>query len=321
MRRIDRVPPRLLGGSMVALLAAVLLASCGTATRWEQPAPPPTSRAAGNDPGQPPRSRSGNPPFYEVFGTRYHVMRSSAGYRERGVASWYGPDFHGKRTSSGERYDMHALTAAHKTLPLPTRVRVTNLRNGRSVIVMINDRGPFVPNRIIDLSYAAAQRLDMVGAGTTLVEVEALPWDADQQPPAVRSAMATSGDGSSADTPSGPSPAAGRAVATTGQVPTVAPPVEQLYLQLGAFGERANALALQQRLEAAGLARVEVHHAADAAEPLYRVRVGPITDVSDYAALAERLKTLQIHEMHLVTAMPATAPGMDAAADCTITSC
>ena len=113
----------------------------------------------------------GNPPFYDVFGKRYFVLSSSADYMERGVASWYGPGFHKVRTSTGEPYDMYGMTAAHKTLPLPAYVRVTNLQNGRSVVVRVNDRGPFVGNRIIDLSYTAAAKLDMLRNGTAMVEV------------------------------------------------------------------------------------------------------------------------------------------------------
>jgi rare lipoprotein A len=121
-----------------------------------------------------PRAAHGNPPFYDVLGQRYYVLAAADGYLERGVASWYGPTFHGGNTSSGEPYDMYAMTAAHKTLPLPCYARVTNLRNGKSVVVRINDRGPFVANRLIDLSYSAASKLDMVRDGTTLVEVKAL---------------------------------------------------------------------------------------------------------------------------------------------------
>jgi rare lipoprotein A len=99
-----------------------------------------------------PRGTRGNPPFYEVFGKRYHVMASSEGWVERGIASWYGPGFHSASTSLGEPYDMYAMTAAHKTLPIPAYAEVTNLRNGRKVVVRINDRGPFVGDRIIDLS-------------------------------------------------------------------------------------------------------------------------------------------------------------------------
>ena len=120
------------------------------------------------------KTRSGNPESYEVDGKEYHVLDTSRGYSQRGIASWYGQAFHGRSTSSGEPYDMYLMTAAHKTLPLPTYVQVTNLENGRTVVVRVNDRGPFVEGRIIDVSYVAAQRLGMVGRGTAQVEVVAL---------------------------------------------------------------------------------------------------------------------------------------------------
>ena len=121
-----------------------------------------------------PASRSGNPDTYVVFGRRYRVKETSAGYREQGTASWYGWEFHGRKTSSGPPFNMFELTAAHKSLPLPTYVRVTNLDNGRSTVVKVTDRGPFVGTRLIDLSYAAAARLDMLDQGTASVEVVAL---------------------------------------------------------------------------------------------------------------------------------------------------
>jgi rare lipoprotein A len=121
-----------------------------------------------------PKSRYGNPSSYEVFDQRYFVLDKAEGYRERGGASWYGKKFHGRRTSSGEPYDMYEMTAAHRTLPLPSYVRVTHLGNGRSAIVRVNDRGPFHEDRIIDLSYAAAARLGITEAGHAPVEVEAL---------------------------------------------------------------------------------------------------------------------------------------------------
>ena len=120
---------------------------------------------------------------YEVFGQRYRILDTAEGYVERGVASWYGPRFHGNVTASGERFDMYALTAAHRTLPIPTDVEVTNLRNGRSIVVRINDRGPFVDRRIIDLSYAAGQALGLVGAGTARVEVRAIDGSRKVRPP------------------------------------------------------------------------------------------------------------------------------------------
>ncbi|MGQ0586950.1 MAG: septal ring lytic transglycosylase RlpA family protein [Gammaproteobacteria bacterium] len=131
-----------------------------------------------------PRSRYGNPKTYEVMGERYFVLNSADGYKEKGRASWYGTKFHGKRTSSGEAYDMYQMTAAHKTLPLPTYVRVTRKSSGRSVVVKVNDRGPFHTGRIIDLSYAAAARLDLLKEGSAEVEVEALDPGAPVSAPA-----------------------------------------------------------------------------------------------------------------------------------------
>jgi len=121
-----------------------------------------------------PMSRYGNPAAYKVKGKTYEVMTSTTGYRARGLASWYGTKFHRKRTSSGEDYDLYALTAAHKTLPLPCYVRVKNLNNGREIIVKVNDRGPFHQGRIIDLSYGAAVKLGLLPKGTAPVEIEAL---------------------------------------------------------------------------------------------------------------------------------------------------
>jgi rare lipoprotein A len=121
-----------------------------------------------------PMSRYGNPDEYRVNGRTYQVLRSSHGYHARGMASWYGTKFHSKRTSSGEAYNMYSLTAAHRTLPLPTYVRVKNLSNGRVAIVKVNDRGPFHSDRLIDLSYAAAAKLGVMPKGTAPVEIEAL---------------------------------------------------------------------------------------------------------------------------------------------------
>lgn len=125
-------------------------------------------------PKREPISRYGNPDSYEVMGKRYDVMTNSTGYKSRGIASWYGTKFHKVRTSSGEKYDMYALTAAHKTLPLPTYIKVRNLENGKTAIVKVNDRGPFHESRILDLSYAAAAKLGVFPKGTAHVEIEAL---------------------------------------------------------------------------------------------------------------------------------------------------
>ena len=119
-------------------------------------------------------SRYGNPPSYEVNGTTYYPVKSAAGYRAEGIASWYGKKFHGRRTSSGETYDMFKLTAAHRTLPIPTYLRVTNLENGLETLVRVNDRGPFHDDRLLDLSYAAAVKLGFSHQGTARVRVVAL---------------------------------------------------------------------------------------------------------------------------------------------------
>ena len=129
------------------------------------------------------KSRSGNPETYVIDGVTYRVMDTSSGYRERGIASWYGGYFHGRITSNGDVYDMYQMTAAHKSLPLPTYVRVTHLGNGRSVVLRVNDRGPFVEDRIIDLSFAAASKLGMATIGTAQVEVVALDPPARDRTP------------------------------------------------------------------------------------------------------------------------------------------
>jgi rare lipoprotein A len=164
-----RRAPALLPGLVLTLPVLLALGGCGgTPARQE---------VAGGDhppdavPKVEPKSRHGNMGSYVVFGRRYYTKASSRDHRERGVASWYGTKFHGRKTSSGEIYDMHQMTAAHKTLPLPTYARVTNLENGRSAVVKINDRGPFVGDRVIDLSYAAAKKLDVVKKGTARVEI------------------------------------------------------------------------------------------------------------------------------------------------------
>jgi rare lipoprotein A len=276
----------------------MLLCACGTAPQRSTPpagqppvSPPPASRPPpsvperSTPPPPPPnlesipdavprveaRSTRGNPLSYEVFGKRYFLMPTAEGYKERGVASWYGPDFHARATSSGEPYDMYAMTAAHKTLPIPAYARVTNLKNGRSVVVRINDRGPFVGNRIIDLSYTAAHKLGMTQAGTAFVEVEVI-------------------------TPGSLSEAA-RGVAPAPATATLAPPA--LYLQAGAFGVSGNAAQLAERLRNAGVANVLVRQ-PDATASLYRVRVGPIPDVASFDILAAQIARLGI-ETRLVS--------------------
>jgi rare lipoprotein A len=265
--------PSIAGVFTVLSIMVVLLPAC-MSLNWGSNKAQPTRTTSSTQ-----KHSRGNPPFYVVFGERYYVMGSSQGYRETGVASWYGKKFQGKPTSSGEIYDMHEMTAAHKTLPLPTRVRVTNLKNGRSVIVKVNDRGPFIDNRIIDMSYSAAKKLDMVTNGTALVEVVALEASARATPVEQHAKTAQ---------------VAAAAV-------TSAPDTTVLYLQIGAFGEQLNARQLQQQLQSNGFSNVLIHHDIDQSPALYRVRLGPIKGVKEYDALVAKMATFQINDTHLVT--------------------
>ena len=219
-----------------------------------------------------PRSRYGNPPFYDVFGKRYYVLASGSGYVERGVASWYGPGFHKVRTSTGEPYDMYGMTAAHKTLPLPAYARVTNLQNGRSVVVRINDRGPFVDNRIIDLSYTAAARLDMLRNGTAMVEVRAIdPAVGDTALPAPAAGV--------------PAPAAAASGA--------------LFVQAGAFADPANAQRLAAKLRGGGFGTIFIRDDTIAGRRMYRVRIGPVPDVPEFDRIVAALGQAGVHDAHL----------------------
>lgn len=288
------------------LAATVLLVGCVPARFPARPDAPPTPlppvaaspRPLVTAPPAPPASpapapvpRTGNPPFYEVFGERYFVMPNSNGYQENGVASWYGAPFHGRRTSSGAIYDMYELTAAHKTLPLPSLVRVTNLDTGRSVVVTVNDRGPFVKNRLIDLSYAAAQQLGIVQSGTGSVKVEALGGRSGAQP-VVREALGA------ARAP-GATASAG-ALATGGMAPPLVP-VQRLFMQVGAFSDEANAARLKTSLESNGVNKVVIRYDDAVSPALYRVRVGPIEGSVEYDALASRVASLSIANPQLVT--------------------
>lgn len=256
---------------VLLLPLVLLLAACGSLSRsggyYEDDGPharPQRDVASIPDavPRDEPLSGSGNKP-YAVFGVSYTPLPAARGYRERGVASWYGKKFHGKRTSSGEPYDMYAMTAAHKTLPLPCYVRVRNLQNGKTVVVRVNDRGPFLNNRLIDLSYAAAARLGIVGSGTGVVEVEtaepAAPITTAARAPAVQIVAA----------------------ADAAQAEPLSPP--RLAVQVGAFRQWDNAVNLRTRFARAGFqAYIEPpvpDAAAGPAPTLYRVRIGPVESV------------------------------------------
>lgn len=231
-----------------------------------------------------PRSRYGNPPFYTVFGKRYYVLSSSVAYVERGVASWYGPGFHQVKTSTGETYDMYQMTAAHKTLPLPAYVRVTNLQNGRSVVVRVNDRGPFIGNRIIDLSYTAAQRLDMLRNGTAMVEVRSI--DPSRPNPPQASPLL-----------SGP---AGVAQPDAAGVAANTPPAAApLFVQAGAFSDPANAEHLASRLRGGSYGTVFVRDDRIAGRKMYRVRIGPVANVPEFDRIVADLEKAGVHDAHL----------------------
>lgn len=200
------------------------------------------------------RSRSANPKSYVVLGKRYYVRKKVAGYNKRGIASWYGTKFHGKKTSNGETYDMLAMTAASKVLPIPCFARVTNLENNKTIVVRVNDRGPFVPNRIIDLSYAAAKKLDMTKKGTALVQVTTIvPGDHE----------------------------------STGVHFAHHP---KLYLQIGAFHDENNAERLKRKLESVTNSEIEIVHNQRYFNRMYRVRIGPLKGVGESDKLKSSLE-------------------------------
>ena len=309
----------------LALLAVLVLAGCAAApprldlaqscAAGEMPAR--LARIPMPAPHPEPRSRYGNLPSYVVFGRTYHVLSSARGYDERGIASWYGARSQGKLTSSLQPYDLYQYTAASKVLPLPTWVRVTNLANGRCVVVRVNDRGPFVHGRIIDLSYIAALRLGVVCNGTAPVRVQAINAD---DPASIRALSCPAEAGYVAQPPAPAPPAAAPALPPaplpgitpppapvlpsvgsvqppyTGSAPpsvapvgSVSPPAQQqVILQLGAYGVRSDAERAVQRLRDnqlndATIVAIELH-----GQPLWAVRIGPL-DAAAAAALQPRL--------------------------------
>ncbi len=302
--------------SLAALLCAVVcisLAGCSLARRHPEKPRPDQTRAAipsgSNVPSPPadvlaipdatpraePRGRRGNPPFYEVFGKRYYVMAESDGWVERGTASWYGPGFHAASTSLGERYDMYAMTAAHKTLPIPCYAEVTNLRNGRKVVVRINDRGPFVGDRIIDLSYTAAAKLDMLLAGTAPVEVRVISAGGagSAVPPTMPAAPPPVVLPTAAVMPPPPAPAVTVVNAPSGAAP--------MFIQAGVFSDHENARRRVESLLAAGIELASLDEMPRSERPLHRVRVGPFASVEEFDLNMKRLRELGINDARLLT--------------------
>jgi len=257
------------------LVVALSLGGCGTlrgkkASYYADDGPPesvPSNMADTPDavPRDEPYHRYANRP-YTVFGKTYTPVLNKEPTRERGIASWYGRKFQGQKTASGEPYDMFAMTAAHPTLPIPSYAKVTNLKNGKSVVVRINDRGPFHSNRIIDLSYAAASRIGIAGPGSGMVEVERV-------------------FGRSA-TPARTEPAPQPATVETNMV------VEEdrgLWLQLGAFSSRDSAEAFREKA-ARDLSWNNEPLDVSAHDGLYRVRLGPYRNRAEADAIADKVR-------------------------------
>jgi peptidoglycan lytic transglycosylase len=277
MRRPDS---RLVSGLMLTLVlgaCAQFPTAPGSGQDYGPSQPVDVSQVPDAVPENLPRSRFGNPASYTVDGKTYHVLPDCAGYHDRGIASWYGMKFHGGRTSDGDTYDMYAMTAANKVVPLPCFVRVTNLSNHRSVIVKVNDRGPFVDNRIIDLSYAAARKLGVVATGTALVDVTAVTPGETPSPPVAETLA--------------PAP-------TTQSGPVSSAP--QLFVQIGAFADHDNAERARHTLETEGIRPVLIVIASEAGKTLYKVRVGPVADVSAVDRLTAQLAKLGYADAQVV---------------------
>ena len=302
------------------LLAALVLSGCSTNSyvRGKDAAPRGqvnVDHIRNPIPRAEPLAKSGNMPSYNVFGKTYYTLNSSTNFVERGIASWYGTKFHGRKTSSGEPYNMYAMTAAHKTLPLPTYVEVTNLENNRTIIVKVNDRGPFHEGRIIDLSYVAAIKLGIDKTGTGRVEIRAID---PRNPQAHRMAAAPTpaaepelpGATPTIATIAEPEPMQAQplpvATAPLPAAPINVPdtaddhvPGPTMYLQVGAFSSRINAENLRLRLISLSSA-VHVNEGESAAKPVYRVRIGPLTTDAEALELVAQLPDYGISNHSIV---------------------
>lgn len=223
-----------------------------------------------------PKSRRGNPKSYVVLNKKYYVKPSSTGYKERGIASFYGKKFHGHETSNGEIYDMFSMTAAHKTLPIPTYVEVKNLNNGKRIIVRVNDRGPFHRDRIIDLSYAAAHKLGMLGRGTAKVEVKAINvhhWLARNK-------------GYQNET-----------VASVRKVKPSRVASNSLKLQVGAFSNKTNAIAFVDKVKSQIEHPVIIQEIIKNSKKLFKVTVGPIAKSENVEVIKSKLLAANINSV------------------------
>lgn len=305
----------------ILLFAATLLAACSNPYTIKDSAPKKPTRVDRTEkviPKVEPKSKYGNPKSYVVFGKRYYTLPSSKGYVEQGIASWYGTKFHGRRTSSGETYDMYAMTAAHKTLPLPTYARVTNKKNGRSIIVRINDRGPFHDNRIIDLSYAAATKLGIVTLGTGLVEVRAIDPRASRvaqsrsKTKPAQEKLDQSQDiidvAAPADSVDIIDPDVNESDANiNSDLPSETLPSAEdieseieIYVQLGAFRSQENAYKLRNQYRAYQLGQIDVRSENFEDAPIYKVWIGPLSSVEQADVTVAKLNELGHNEYKLV---------------------
>ncbi|MEM7402262.1 MAG: septal ring lytic transglycosylase RlpA family protein [Pseudomonadota bacterium] len=286
--------------SWLVLVITLFLGACSSVQKPRQDGPPVDESVVvhnSNDyppdavPKHEPRSKYGNPPSYVVFGKTYKTLSSSHGFVQRGIASWYGKKFHGRRTSSGETYDMYAMTAAHTQLPLPTYVQVTNLKNGKQVILKVNDRGPFHGNRIIDLSYSAAKRLDIIQQGTGLVEVRAL--DPGNYLLSKQKKVQNSEEISVDSNPESVEKAESDATVISASGPKV-------FVQVGAFGQRENANQLVNQLNALNLGNVSISSVIKNSQPLHRVRIGPMVTVESADQTVAQLNEMGMKDHRVV---------------------
>lgn len=328
-----------------AVLLLLLLGGCASEQRGDVAGRPAKPTPAGSDRDGTPgyradlanapdavprpevRTAAGNKSPYTVLGKTYRVQPVPAGHRERGLGSWYGTKFHGRKTSLGDDYDVYTMTAAHKTLPLPSYLRVTNLENGRHAVVRVNDRGPFHEDRVIDLSYAAAYRLGYADKGTALLELEVLDpmapeWVAKRagreyrQPQAVASSAPSEGlelspeparvaapvvarePGSGlpdvvaqSESGAGPAPIAAESIApATVDVGSDGPATPRTWLQAGAFRSMDGARSLQRSIAAL----VDQDVVIQTVSGWHRVRVGPLANLAALDETRRRLASLQV---------------------------
>lgn len=273
----------------------LLLNACSTVRK---DGPPPYDVDVSKIPDAVPKVESYNKhtlASYRLFGKQYHVMQSSKNYEEQGIASWYGTKFHAKRTADGERYNMLAMTAAHKTLPLPTYVQVTNLKNGKKIIVKVNDRGPFEANRLIDLSYVAAKKLGMLGHGTAYVDVKAIDptrYDRNNFDKPTRTQNFYLARNHVKTAPSASDDVINTlhyAKNTTPKSKVVAHSKSVVYLQVGAFKNKLLAENMKTRVGKMISSPIKITQLARH-QKLYHVQIGPLRDVATVKHITNQLK-------------------------------